>query len=284
MALNKTETAAFDTLKALLDVLVDVAGMPVEEAFAGIADKIAQFEADTHHKVVLAPARGEDGSWLSVADMTRDYLRVQTASDINTLLRARSLGVSLEVRVARADAYSHDNEKIALALDRVAAAVRKSKPLAEAIGEELAYSLDVLESLPDDNLLAYEEFAEQDLPDYERTPEESARAIVAISNTEPVMNTDPEERGDAESLGQKEGADRAENSASSDGFDGLEPLNPIAAEDLGRPEDSDGGASETDSMDSSQEAGAGLQEAEQKDAGIARSAFPSSPQRKPALF
>lgn len=139
MALNKTDSAKLQALQDNVSLLIKVANLAPEAAFAGIAEKAAEFEAQTEHKILLLGAADADGNWLSVVDLRRDFLRLRQVGDGYTVLKSRALGVSVEVKVARTGAYEHANLRLAEALEKLAASIRL-QPALSTLGEsDLAF-------------------------------------------------------------------------------------------------------------------------------------------------
>ncbi len=187
MSLNKTDSAKLQALQDNVGLLIKVANLAPEAAFAGIAEKAAEFEAQTQHKVLLLSAPDADGNWLAAVDLRRDFLRLRQVGDGYNILKARALGVSVDVKVARAGAYAHSNQRLADALEKLAASIRLQPVLAELGHADLAYVPgEVVEVAEDD-----EELAEEGVAAEASATSEAAETVETPAPEAPVSEADP---------------------------------------------------------------------------------------------
>jgi hypothetical protein len=193
VALNKTDAAKFQVLQDNVSLLVKAAGFALADACASVADKIAEFEEATQHKVLTLGAPDEQGNWLTVVDLRRDFLRIRTVGDGYTMLKSRALGVSVDVKVARGEAYSHDNDRVASALEKLAAAIRLQEPLAVLSHADLAFTpgeeVAPVDESDDEELDSIVEAAADAAPAAEAS-QDDAPAVAAESDAEAVTEQD----------------------------------------------------------------------------------------------
>lgn len=120
MALKKHEQAQLDMIQKSLDMLVNIGGMSNDDMLQHLNPMIAGFEAETNMKVVIVPTESGTPA-LDVVDLKKDFVRSRW-NPAETLqgLRAKSLGVPIEVKVTKADDFTFSNKQIVSALRELA--------------------------------------------------------------------------------------------------------------------------------------------------------------------
>lgn len=123
MALKKHEQAQLDMIQKSLDMLVNIGGMSNEDMLQHLNPMIVGFENETNMKVVITPT--ENGSQaLDVVDLKKDFVRSRwNPGETLQGLRAKSLGIPIEVKVTKKDDFVFSNKQIASALHELAESI-----------------------------------------------------------------------------------------------------------------------------------------------------------------
>ena len=182
MALKKHEQAQLDMIQKSLDMLVNIGGMTNDDMLTHLNPMIAGFEAETNMKVVIAPT--ESGKpVLDVVDLKKDFVRSRwNPSETLQGLRAKSLGVPIEVKVTKADDFTFSNKQIVSALRELANSVETMDVEFHTLG------LADLERLPGDILrLKVGDVASDDDEDEEQG---SAPSTIQTQHDAPQVSTE----------------------------------------------------------------------------------------------
>jgi hypothetical protein len=123
MALKKHEQAQLDMIQKSLDMLVNIGGMSNDDMLQHLNPMIVGFENETNMKVVITPT--ENGSpALDVVDLKKDFVRSRwNPGETLQGLRAKSLGIPVEVKVTKKDDFVFSNKQIASALRELAESI-----------------------------------------------------------------------------------------------------------------------------------------------------------------
>ncbi len=123
MALKKHEQAQLDMIQKSLDMLVNIGGMSNDDMLQHLNPMIVGFENETNMKVVITPT--ENGSpALDVVDLKKDFVRSRwNPGETLQGLRAKSLGIPIEVKVTKKEDFVFSNKQIASALRELAESI-----------------------------------------------------------------------------------------------------------------------------------------------------------------
>lgn len=112
-ALSKLDQAKLAGLQITFETCLKLDKTP-DQALDVMKEQITQFENETGHKLRLNYVDGKH--YFKSIDPSKDYLRIRNPNDESKVLRAKSLGIMIEIKIQKTDEYSHSNSDICDAL------------------------------------------------------------------------------------------------------------------------------------------------------------------------
>jgi hypothetical protein len=122
MALKPIEAVKFNAINQTVAGL-KAANLPAETILSVVSAQIADFEASTTYRVTLEQEALPDGSFLSLIDTRKDFIRARKSGEAFKVLRAKIFGIPVDVKVAKDGEFSHTNAQVAATLIELAARV-----------------------------------------------------------------------------------------------------------------------------------------------------------------
>jgi hypothetical protein len=122
MALKPIESVKFNAINQTVAAL-KMASLPMETILSAVAAQIEDFEATTTYRVKVENEVQADGTYITLIDTKKDFIRARKSGEAFQVLRAKVLGVPVDVKAAKDGEFSFSNIQIATALRELAVLV-----------------------------------------------------------------------------------------------------------------------------------------------------------------
>lgn len=119
MALKPIESIKINAINATVTGL-KLANLPMETILNVVSTQVAEFEATTTYRVKLHDEVQENGTYFSLIDTKKDFVRARKSGENFQVLRSKVFGVPIDVKAAKDGEYSFTNEQISSALQELA--------------------------------------------------------------------------------------------------------------------------------------------------------------------
>ena len=117
MALKSKDKVRFESIKASIIGMLS-ANVGIELVKAGMKSQIEEFEKETGQIVRILSKDNEHS--VDLIDKSKDFLRIRNTNPENKVLRTKVSGVGIEIKIFKAEEFSHSNEIISEALRELA--------------------------------------------------------------------------------------------------------------------------------------------------------------------
>lgn len=118
MNLKPIEQVKYDAITTLAKALKD-AGMDLAAVKQYAQKQIDDFEESTRYVVKLHPEPLENGSYVSLIDTKKDFIRARQSGETGQALRCKVFNVPIDIKVQKNDEFEFSNAQVADALEEL---------------------------------------------------------------------------------------------------------------------------------------------------------------------